>query len=139
MVSCVLPSRIAWPLDRQTSRNWAREDPEVARVGREAYPQSARCRQGTKAEILIDFINLSPINLGRHMRAAARPPFPCPRPGLPTLATLETAGVAPWAMDCNNSCAATCRLGHGCFLFQLGRDQRNTAGTSTTLLDTARP
>lgn len=73
MVSCVLPSRIAWRLDRQTSRNWAREDPGV---GREAYPESARYRQGPKAEILIDFINPSPINLGRHMRAAACLPFP---------------------------------------------------------------
>lgn len=40
-------------------------------------PQGARCRQGPKAEILIDFINLSPINLGRHMQAAARSPLPC--------------------------------------------------------------
>lgn len=39
--------------------------------------EGARCRQGPKAEILIDFINLSPINLGRHMQAAACPPLPC--------------------------------------------------------------
>lgn len=48
--------------------------------------QGARCRQGPKAEILIDFINLSPINLGRHMQAAACSPLPCRDLGLPTLA-----------------------------------------------------
>lgn len=52
MVSCVLPSRVAWPLDRQTSRNWASKT-----LGWAGMPsQGARCRQGPKAEILIDLI-----------------------------------------------------------------------------------
>lgn len=96
MVSCVLPSRGAWPLDRQmprwkgTGRSLASKTLEWA--GRPT--QVARCSQGPKAEILIDFINLSPINLGRHMRAAA-----ClPGPGLPTLATLDGAQAAKYLL-----------------------------------------
>lgn len=74
MVSCVLPGRLAWPLDRQARRNWASKTLEWAG----SPTPGARCRQGPKAEILIDFINSSPINLGRHMQAAA-----CSPPSLP--------------------------------------------------------
>lgn len=92
MVSCVLPSRGAWPLDRQMpggkglGEAWraGEEDPGVGREG--PHPKLPGALPGPKAEILIDFINLSPINLGRHMRAAA-----ClPGPGPPTLATRMT-------------------------------------------------
>lgn len=147
MLSCVLPSRVAWPLDRQTSRNWARKTLEWAdrQGGRESHSNvracHARCRQGPKAEILIDFPSICRPSIweGTCGRLRASLPFPAHdlvcQPWLPWF----SAGVPPWAIDRNNSCAATCRLGHGCFLFQLGRDQhrtakRSTAGTSTTLI-----
>lgn len=121
-VMCFTVQRCMAP--RSTEKeSWARKTLERAWWAGRPTP-GARCRQGPKAEILIDFINLSPINLGRHMQAAACFPLPCwglvCQPWLPWNCPGRYVGTS-WAADRNNrrtiNHTLRCNMppGHGCF------------------------
>lgn len=154
MLSCVLPSRVAWPLDRQTSRNWAGRDPGVGRPTHACQvPPRAQsrdpnrfhqfvARQSGKAHAGACVLALS---LLIHVLVCQPCALVVPTCSgqLPGYLMRHSFSLLPACIDGRRETAA---LQHAVwprlFLFQLGRDQRSTAhrstaGTSTTsiLLD----